>query len=89
LLHGRGERARAAQAVCHVAGSRVQSGGGGWQVTAALPARWWVTRPRHRWKARELAGAGRGCAGTGGWMLLLAADGSKRLIPAEWTQPAR
>jgi hypothetical protein len=54
-------------------------------VTAALPATVLVTRPRHPLEGRELRVLG-GMHRHGRLELLLVLpDGSKRLIPAEWT----
>ena len=78
--------ARAAQAVCHAAGRRVTAGDGGWPVTGTtLPGTVVIMRPRHPLAGRELRVLG-GMRRHGRLELLLVLpDGSKRLIPAEWT----
>ena len=81
--------ARAAQAVCHAAGRRVQVVTGGWPVSvAALPGTVVITRPRHPLEGRELRVLG-GCAATGGWSCCWCCPMAAAADPRGVDQPAR
>ena len=79
--------ARAARAVCHAAGLPGAGGDGAGPVTAVLPGTVVITRPRHPLEGRTLRVLG-GMRRHGRLELLVVLpDGSKRLIPAAWTEP--
>src|SRR6266568_2379560 len=85
VVHGWGERRAGRSGGVPRRRTPCRGGDRGWPVTAVLPGTVVITRPRHPLAGRELQVLGGMRRHGRVELLLVLPDGSKRLIPAEWT----